>query len=366
MNQKLKNLVTVTLLASFLFGFGVWAAVKPADAVSLSERRRLAQLPAVSTSTVLSGKFMSDFESYMLDQFPLREEWRTLKALTGRYVFHQLDSNGVYLVDGYAARLDRPLNEASLAHAAERFRYLYDSYLAESGSKVYLSIIPDKNYFLAQANGYPAPDYDALAERLREQTEFASYIDLYGQLSIEDYYRTDSHWRQERLPSVAAYLAQQMGVTLTGEYTENLLDRPYYGVYCGYAALPMEPDELRYLTSEALADCTVYNYETGKTGTVYDMEKGEGNDPYELFLSGSISLLTIENPNAETDRELIVFRDSFGSSLAPLLAEGYAKITLADIRYLPADQLGKLLDFHGQDVLLLYSAAVLNNSETLK
>ena len=157
-----------------------------------------------------------------------------------------------------------------------------------------------------------------------------------------------------------------MGVTLTGEYTENLLDRPYYGVYCGYAALPMEPDELRYLTSEALADCTVYNYETGKTGTVYDMEKGEGNDPYELFLSGSVSLLTIENPNAETDRELIVFRDSFGSSLAPLLAEGYAKITLADIRYLPAAQLGKLLDFHGQDVLLLYSAAVLNNSETLK
>ena len=366
MNQKLKNLVTVTLLASFLFGFGVWAAVKPADTVSLSERRRLAQLPAVSTSTVLSGKFMSDFESYMLDQFPQREEWRTLKALTGRYVFHQLDSNGVYLVDGYAARLDRPLNEASLAHAAERFRYLYDSYLAEGGSKVYLSIIPDKSYFLAQANGYPAPDYDALAERLREQTEFASYIDLYGQLSIEDYYRTDSHWRQERLPSVAAYLAQQMGVTLTGEYTENLLNRPYYGVYCGYAALPMEPDELRYLTSEALADCTVYNYETGKAGTVYDMEKGGGNDPYELFLSGSVSLLTIENPNAETDRELIVFRDSFGSSLAPLLAEGYAKITLADIRYLPAAQLGKLLDFHGQDVLLLYSAAVLNNSETLK
>ena len=366
MNQKLKNLVTVTLLASFLFGFGVWAAVKPADTVSLSERRRLAQLPAVSTSTVLSGKFMSDFESYMLDQFPQREEWRTLKALTGRYVFHQLDSNGVYLVDGYAARLDRPLNEASLAHAAERFRYLYDSYLAEGGSKVYLSIIPDKSYFLAQANGYPAPDYDALAERLREQTEFASYIDLYGQLSIEDYYRTDSHWRQERLPSVAAYLAQQMGVALTGEYTENLLGRPYYGVYCGYAALPMEPDELRYLTSEELADCTVYNYETGKAGTVYDMEKGGGNDPYELFLSGSVSLLTIENPNAETDRELIVFRDSFGSSLAPLLAEGYAKITLADIRYLPAAQLGKLLDFHGQDVLLLYSAAVLNNSETLK
>ena len=147
---------------------------------------------------------------------------------------------------------------------------------------------------------------------------------------------------------------------------EQVLDRPYYGVYYGYAALPMQPDELRYLTSETLEDCTVYNYETGKPGAVYDMEKGAGNDPYELFLSGSISLLSIENPNAETDRELIVFRDSFGSSLAPLLAEGYAKITLADIRYLPSSQMGKLLDFTDTDVLFLYSVPVLNNSDTLK
>lgn len=45
----------------------------------------------------------------------------------------------------------------------------------------------------------------------------------------------------------------------------------------------------------------MYNYETGKTGSVYDLTKGAGKDPYELFLSGSVSLLTIENPQAETD-----------------------------------------------------------------
>ena len=366
MNKKLRNIVTVALLASFLFGFGAWAALKPDDALSFSERRRLKQRPTVSVNSVLSGKFMSDFESYALDQFPLREEWRTLKALGSLYVYRQKDNNGVYIKDGYAAKLEYPLNENSIAHAAERFRFLYENYLKESDSRVYLSVIPDKNYFLAEANGYPALDYEAFVASLREQTDFAQYIDLFGKLSLEDYYRTDSHWRQERLPAAAAYLAREMGVTLTDEYTEQVLDRPYYGVYYGYAALPMQPDELRYLTSEALESCTVYNYENGNTGTVYDMEKSKGSDLYELFLSGSVSLLTIENPNAATDRELIVFRDSFGSSIAPLLAEGYAKITLADIRYLPTVQLGKLLDFHGQDVLFLYSVPVLNNSDTLK
>ena len=42
----------------------------------------------------------------------------------------------------------------------------------------------------------------------------------------------------------------------------------------------------------------------------------------------------MENPKAETNRELVIFRDSFGSSIAPLFAEGYKKITLLDIRYL--------------------------------
>lgn len=366
MNRKVKNLVTVVLLAAFLFGFGAWAVLKPADELSLSERRKLAQFPTLSINTVLSGKFMSDFEKYSLDQFPLRDEWRTLKALTGRYVFAQKDNNGVYMADGFAAKLDTVLNEGSIDYAADRFRYLYENFIAQTDAKVYLSVIPDKNYFLAEANGYPALDYEALVESLRSQTEFAEYIDLFDALTIDSFYRTDSHWRQETLLPVAEKLAAAMGATLGGDYTEQTLSTPYYGVYYGYAALPMKPDELKYLTSETLENCTVYNYETDKTGAVYDLEKGAGNDPYELFLSGSISLLMIENPNARTDRELIVFRDSFGSSIAPLLAEGYAKVTLADIRYLPSVQMGKLLDFSNSDVLFLYSTSVLNSSDTLK
>ena len=79
-----------------------------------------------------------------------------------------------------------------------------------------------------------------------------------------------------------------------------------------------------------------------------------------------MSLLTVESPNARTDRELVVFRDSFASSLAPLLLEGYSRVTLVDIRYLSPTQLGRYLTFTDQDVLFLYSVNVLNNSETIK
>ena len=136
MNKRIKNIVTVVLLAAFLFGFGAWAALKPADSLSLSERRRLKQLPAVRMDAVLSGKFMSDFEGYALDQFPLRDEWRTLKALNRLYVYRQKDNNGVYIKDSYAAKLEYPMNESSIDHAAERFRYLYENFMADAGARV--------------------------------------------------------------------------------------------------------------------------------------------------------------------------------------------------------------------------------------
>ena len=85
-----------------------------------------------------------------------------------------------------------------------------------------------------------------------------------------------------------------------------------------------------------------------------------------MYLNGSRSLITIESPNAAGDKELVIFRDSFGSSIAPILLESYSKITLVDIRYLQSSLVGRFVDFDSQDVLFLYSVPVLNNSETMK
>ena len=107
----------------------------------------------------------------------------------------------------------------------------------------------------------------------------------------------------------------------------------------------------------------VYDYENNQEIPVYDYEKEHGNDMYEIFLGGSLSLVTIENPKADTEKELILFRDSFGSSIAPLLAEGYSKVTLVDLRYLRWERLNQFIDFTDQDVLFLYSTSMLNHNE---
>ena len=366
MNKKIKDLLTLGAAALFVLVFALWGILKEDDALSVSERRALKQFPTLNAEEVLSGRFQSNFESYTLDQFPLRDEFRTLKALAVRDLFLERDNNGIYVAGGYAAKLDYPVNEDSVAHATDRFRYVYESYFKDTGANVYLSVIPDKNYFLAAENGYPAMDYESLFALVQEKADFAQYIDLTSALSLSSYYRTDTHWRQESLLPVASLLADAMDVQISADLTPVTLDTPFYGVYRGQSALPLAPDALTYLTSDTLDTCRVYDYENSVYLPIYTLEKADGSDPYEIFLSGPKSLLRIENPNAAGERKLIVFRDSFAASLVPLLASGYSEITLVDIRYLSPTMLGKFIDFNAQDVLFLYSASVLNDSSAIK
>ena len=363
--NNMNTIVTVVVLGVVFVSLTMASWLLPPQEFSDNERRKLAQRPKFSPDTMSDGSFMMEFEKYTLDQFPLRDQFRTLKAYTTYDVFGQLDNHDIYIQDGYAAKLEYPLQMDSLEHAADRFAYIYEKYLAGKEMNIYLSIVPDKSYFLAEKHGYLSTDYEKLFHVMRNHMNYADYIDITGTLDITDYYKTDTHWRQEKLPETAAVLAEGMGTSISGAYTEYALDVPFYGVYYGQSALPLPPETLYYLSNDVLDGCIVTNHEDQTMGSIYNMEKKSGKDPYEIFLSGPRSLITIENPNCESDKELVIFRDSFGSSIAPLLSEGYAKITLVDIRYLRADLLERFIEFKNQDVLFLYSTSVLNHSETL-
>lgn len=354
-----------TLLWTLLICFS-WFSPRKAD--SESERRPLAQFPTLNISTVISSKFMTEFEDFSLDQFPLRDTFRQMKSLFSSYILNQQDNNGIYISQGYAAKMEYPLNMDSINYASNKFEGIYEKLLKDRVGEIYTCIVPDKGYYLAEESGHLSMDYETLFDKFEELMPYSKFIDITDTLDITSYYKTDTHWRQEKIIDTAKKIASAMGVELPKEedYNKVKLDRPFYGVYYGQAALPMDPEEMYILESELISDCVVTNYETEKTSAVYDMNKLTAKDQYEVFLSGPVSLLSVANPNAESDKELIIFRDSFGSAITPLLLQGYKTVTLIDIRYLASNNLGNFVDFHGQDVLFLYSTLVLNNSTTLK
>ncbi len=367
MNKK-TNIISTLFFAVLISGLSLTCWLKPETAFSESERRDLAAKPELSISTIASGEFMENFEGYTTDQFPLREQFRTLKAFFSTKILGRMENNGIYTYNQHISKIEYPENPEMIDYAINKFDTIYNKFLKDTESQIYLSIIPDKNYFLAPQNGYLSIDYTNFIEKFKSGLSYMNYIDIIPLLSADDYYLTDSHWKQESIQDVAQLLGNSMGTDVTAEYQINTLDFPFKGVYAGQSALPTKGDSLKYLTNTTLENCVVTYYDTGmpKRGEMYNMDKSQGKDPYEMFLSGTSALITIENPDANAEKELVLFRDSFGGSLAPLLTEGYKKITVVDIRYIQSDFLGNFIAFDNQDVLFMYSTTLLNNSTALR
>ena len=361
--EKIKKILVVAVLALTLVGIFALHVALPDGDVSDAERRPLAQLPPLTAEGVFSGDYFEDLETYLLDQFPLRDTFRRLKANFQYKVLGLKANNGIYQVGDHLSKLDYPMDDTQIQMAVDKFNAILAAH--PQIGKAYYSLIPDKNYFLAEANGYPAMDYAALLQQAEEIN--AEYIDIFPLLTIDDYYYTDSHWRQEKIENVAQALAHTMTgiVDDVSDYRHESREG-FRGVYHGQSALDLPGETMTILRNPVTDSAKVFSLEQNKEIPVYNWADFESTDPYDVFLSGAEALLTIENPLHSNDRHLILFRDSFGSSITPLLLEYYSKITVVDIRYMASGLLDNYVDFTGADVLFLYCTSMFNAGAALK
>ena len=343
MNRKIKDALTLGIAAAFVLMFALWSICKSDDAVSESERRPLKQFPTLNVEEVLSGRFQSNFESYTLDQFPLRDELRTLKALSVRDLFGEKDNNGIYVADGYAAKLDDTIHEDSLDHAADRFRYVYETYLKDTGANVYLSVIPDKNYFLAAENGYPAMDYEKFFALMQPKGRFRGLYrpDGHAVALILLPHRPRTGGRRRSSPSATAARGRDGRAHSPTDFTAR------HARYAVLRRLPRAvgtaarvrrahlPHKRRHWTPAA---CT-----TMKAAPISLSTRSKRRTAATRMKYSSRGRSRCCASRTRTRRR------SAGSSssaipspraLLPLLAEGYSEITLVDIRYLSPTMLG--------------------------
>ena len=357
--MKKHSKIVIFLIMGFIFTFFLWNLTGTTPEYSVSERRVLASFPEMSLENIMSGEFATQFEKYATDRFPARDTWRSIKAYAQTKLFRHKDNNDIYTASGHISKLEYPMNIEMLDHSIQLFSKVKDKYL--NSNSVYFAIIPDKNRYLASSNGYLSLDYDAFTKYMKDGMEFAQYIEIADLLEADDYYSTDTHWRQECIIDVAERIATEMKTDITQSYDENTLTNPFYGVYVGQSARRCKPDTISYLTNDTINSAAVE-----EDIAVYDMKKAESKDPYEMFLSGNQPIVKISNKEHIGDKRLIMFRDSFGSSIAPLFIKGYSEIVLIDLRYVSSDALDEYVEFENADVLFLYSTLLLNNSLSMK
>ena len=362
-NKKLRSILVISVFTVILGGFFVYRLLDDPPTILRSERRVAAGLPALSLESVASGEFMKKFENYAADNFPLREDFRTIRSATVFGAFLQTDKDGLYM-DSYGAGEFRPIDPGSVVDLTEKLQKV----AVDLGDvNVYYAFIPGKSVY---SDKY-MPGFDpSLAEKLMTEApgmDAYTFVALTDVLNAESFYRTDMHWRQPELQGVVNALGSAMGfdADLSG-YTQEYAGE-FEGVYSGQMALPVGADSLFFLFNPSLSATYLDERSMELTpGPVYNLDRFGGLDPYDFFLSGAQPVVILENADADRDKELYLFRDSFSSSLAPLLATGYSRVVLIDLRYIDMRTLGRYVDFKpGSDALFLYSTLVLNNPDML-
>ena len=353
----MKNKIIVISFIVIIFGMFFVNLITKDMNISILERRKLAQFPEISFNKFLSGEWSEDFDNYAIDQFVGRDIFKNFKSIWSMNFFRQKDNNKMFEKDGSLYKMEYPLSESNVKKNAERIRKVYDRYL--TGKKAYFSIIPEKNYYLKN-DDHLLMDYQKMEKIMKDNLNNITYINIFNELKLEDYYNTDLHWKQENILDVAEKINKTINNSeIKIEYEKENVGK-FYGTYYGQISSNVKADDMYILKSDTIEDATTYNYETNKEGKVYD--RSETNDKYDIYLSGATPIISITNNSAKTNKELLLFRDSFGSSIAPLLIENYKTIILIDLRYLSSDILDKFIEFKNQDILFLYSSLILNQN----
>ena len=301
---------------------------------------------------------MADFETYVNDQFPLRDRWVSLKSRTERLIGKR-ENNGVFF--GAQDTLLVKQEEPDMADLEKKLGYL-DAMVEKAGVPVYFSLIPSSAAIWADRlpENAPTADQKAIIDGLSGGTT-ARYYDTYAALAAhsgEDiYYRTDHHWTTLGAYYGYAALMEAMGLEPTplSHYTPTVVSDQFYGTtYSSSGVRWVAPDAITAYVPGDGVEVTSWFTGQPEEGRLYAPEYLEQKDKYSYFLGGNQPLCVIEGQKEDGPRLLIV-RDSYTDSMAPFLLANCSEIHLFDLRYNRAP-LSSYIQENGIDAaVVLYS-----------
>lgn len=327
---------------------------------SEEENRVLTGKPQLTFSDLTSGKYMTDYESYVADQFPWRNNWISLKLNIERF-FGKTESNGVYLCkDNYLIeQLSKPDFEA-VDRNLESISQLAQTY---TDINVHTIFVPNAANICADKlpKGAPvrpqAQDLAYLSSGLADEAGFIDLSDVLIQHNDEQlYYRTDHHWTS--LTAFYAYESLKETLNLTDEIQWEALTvtNEFQGTLSSKSGVKNIYDSIDIYEPLDIENNYVVSYDDTqeKTATVYDMDALNIKDKYTVFFGGNHSLITIDTEN-QNKRCLMIFKDSYANCFIPFLTPYFEKIIIVDPRYYYGDAQMTIRNEGVTDIVFFYN-----------
>lgn len=356
--MKLKIAMGATLVA-YVFGFFTLQVFATDKTFSELENRDLASAPTFTKKAFLSGSYGEDFEKYIADQFPLRNNFISLKAYS-ELALQKKDNNGVfigrdhYFLQDFAGP-DTTLLDKNAAYINE-FAKNFNVYmmLSPTSTKVLSYKLPA--YAVPYDEGTYIHDF---YRQLSNDVYKINVLDTLLDKNTEDiYYKTDHHWTT--LGAYYAYteFAKSAGFTPLSLNDFNIIDASseFYGTLFSKGNFTFaKPDTIQIFEPKEKVDVEVTYVATNTiSNSLYAYSHLDTKDKYSVFLDGNHPLITIKT-GIKNGKKLLVIKDSYANSLVPFLTNHYEEIHIMDLRLLNMPITTYATQNGIKDVLFLYN-----------
>lgn len=330
------------------------------------EGRNYEHFPKPKLSTVIDASFQADFEQAVADSTPLRDQalllnaglQRTSIACANRVFGYSCyptfyGSNWAYVPshDAVVQKLNTASSNylQSMNRAASSINALADSH--ENVSFYLLALDrPDASDANPTVSYVSNPlTYTTVDENLYSKLGPAVTVSRHPYLSEDDLfsslYRTDHHWHTSTAYDRYAEQVALMNPSTTPAAVENRISYDsidFFGA-CSRTGLckPQTPDHV----DDVVIDMSSFKVTLNGTEYAGDMLShsetylnGSINDDvftnrYAEYFHGDWGLWQIDNPAAQSDRSLLIVRDSYGCCTERFYAANYAHVYVIDFRH---------------------------------
>ena len=360
-------------LAAFMgisiFAGLLWLAAGPRSEFSENENRMLQTVPQLRFSNLADGSYMKATESYVCDQFPLRDQFVDLCTRTQLF-FRKTELNSDYSTQPGKAGVyfgeNGHLYEPTLPDTEQTFEQnaaALGAFAEKEGLPFYLLPVPSA----AQEQSENLPAYAAPGDQLRNFRsleknigDHGNVINLFPLLNLKNagdvYFKTDHHWNMQ-----GAYLGYQALIRAMrkpcvplSDYTVRTTAQPFYGTLYSKAVFGgQQADSFSYPVWSGM-DAVTVQIGANQSKGIYRTEFLDKKDKYSVYLGGNPAVAIVRNP-LSSGGKLLLLKDSFANSMIPYLCRDFSEIHMVDLRYFNQD-LSKYISDHGiREVAAVYS-----------
>ena len=370
MKKNIWNLLTVVLFAAAVLAVGICWLFFPKKTFSEAERRYLAEAPKLSEQKLSDWTYDDAVETYLADQMPLRNALVGTDAYVTLFSGRQVSAEIYMDRDGYLVEAPTDFDEVELDRRLSRIARLGET----TGLTPRLLIVPSAGYIrsdrLPKTLAALYRDADALSAIAQKQG--VSLVPIAERFRKEGqgwYYRTDHHWTAEgAYAAYTAYMQSAGHEPLPYDAFYHHTVKGYYGSTRSRSALWLtKPDTITVDEPIEGSFTVTFSDDTEIYTSLFFYEHLREYDWYPLFLDGNHPVTVIENNDAAPDAPvLLLVKDSFGNTLAPLLAPSCQTIVMVDPRYYKQSVSDLAAQYGATELLFCYSLERISTDLNLK